>query len=172
MEKNVIIPNGKDKKYKIITQLSFGGSAYVLKVEDEKTGQYYAAKVPRDSDDSFEKEVAIFKELNKQNNPYIIKMIDYGTGLINWLEEEETKYYIIMELASNHDLYEYIYHVEENKGFGEDISKVIFYKILKGVEVFHELEICHRDIKPDNIVLDDNFCPKITDPGLAEKKKL
>ena len=104
MEKNLIIPYKKDKRYKIKTELSFGGSAYVLKVEDKSIGKYYAAKVPKYSDDSLDNEVAILKELNKKNSPYIIKMIDFGTGLINWLDMEEIKDYIIMELASNHDI--------------------------------------------------------------------
>jgi len=44
---------------------------------------------------------------------------------------------------------------------------VIFDKILKSVLCFHEKGICHRDLKLDNILLVENFNPKIADFGFA-----
>ena len=40
-------------------------------------------------------------------------------------------------------------------------AKLIFKKILSGVQSVHNAYICLRDIKPDTIVFDENYNPKI-----------
>ena len=39
---------------------------------------------------------------------------------------------------------------------------MIFKKTLKGIRAIHNLNICYRDIRPENIYLDENFNPKIS----------
>lgn len=46
---------------------------------------------------------------------------------------------------------------------------IIFYGIARGLRFMHSLNFFHRDIKPDNVLLDDNFYPKIMDFGLSRK---
>ena len=52
----------------------------------------------------------------------------------------------------------YITNVEigENLGFGEDFGRLIFSQLLDGLETMHDLNIFHRDIKPDNIMIGGN----------------
>lgn len=57
------------------------------------------------------------------------------------------------------------------EGFGEDCGKLLFYKILKGIQGCHEAGVYHLDIKIENIVVDQNYEPKICDFGLAKNKQ-
>jgi serine/threonine protein kinase len=53
-------------------------------------------------------------------------------------------------------------------GFSELFCKIIFKEILEAMIIMHSKGICHRDIKPKNILLDtDEFFIKITDFGLS-----
>jgi len=70
---------------------------------------------------------------------------------------------LILEYASNYDLGDYL--MITKTGFGEQNTKVIFYKILTCIQEIHKNKICHRDIKTDNIIFGKNFIPKITDFG-------
>ena len=75
-----------------------------------------------------------------------------------------------MDLAKKRCIFEYIHFPKEGftKGFGEPYSKVIFYKIVKNIQIIHEKGISHRDIKLGNVLLDgDDFDVKITDFGLS-----
>ena len=61
--------------------------------------------------------------------------------------------YIILENAPKKELVDYI--IFTNEDLKEDLSKLIFYKTLKGIQVIHDKEICHKDIILENILLDD-----------------
>ena len=52
--------------------------------------------------------------------------------------------------------------------FTEFQSKFIVVWILEGLRVVHGAGIVHRDIKPDNILIDSNGYPKLADFGVAE----
>ena len=56
-----------------------------------------------------------------------------------------------MENAPKRELADYIIYTHE--GLNEDLGKLIFYKILEGIQVIHDEEICHKDIKLENILL-------------------
>ena len=45
-------------------------------------------------------------------------------------------------------------------GLSEKYAKVIFKKIVKGIEYCHNKNICHLDIKPGNIMFDKNYQKK------------
>ena len=60
-----------------------------------------------------------------------------------------------MEYLEHDELLKYITNVTpgENIGFGEDFGRLIFSKLLDGLEAMHNLNIYHRDIKPNNIMI-------------------
>ena len=66
---------------------------------------------------------------------------------------------MILEYCSNENLFYYAYLGR----FIERQVKYFFRKILLGVQTLHAAGYCHRDLKLDNILLDQSFNPKITD---------
>ena len=163
--------NTLDNKYEIIDdEFGVGGTAIVKIVKKILSENLYAAKIyynPEEISKYITNEINILKYITEKKIPYITNYIDDGKGpLINdEAEEEEDKKYLILEYAPKGELLNYIYFPQ--KGFKEIYSKMIFQKILESIKALHNLGICHRDLKSDNIILDDNFNPKICDFGYS-----
>ena len=103
--------------------------------------------------------INIMNNLNALNHPNIIHLISQGNGPIVLNNHPQVnKLYIVYENITHSDLFDYI----SVQTFTERHAKVIFKKILEGVRAMHNANICHRDLKPGNILLDDNYNPKIT----------
>ena len=159
-----------NNKYHILVRKGKGATSKVYLVEDKKDKKLYAAKVFKEATSLFEKEIDILKKISSLYNPFIINLIEFGEGPVKAPSEpKRNAKYVILEYASKGTLFKYIYLPK--KGFSERHAKLIFHKILKGVQAFHNAGICHRDIKMENIVLDDKFDPKICDFGFASEIK-
>lgn len=63
--------------------------------------------------------------------------------------------------------------IDGKKGgtFTENEAKFIVVWILEGLRVLHGAGIVHRDVKPDNIIMDTNGYPKLADLGVAEQEQ-
>ena len=155
-----------DDKYIIIDQKGHGATANVFLVKDPSIEKIYASKVLKESSELFDKEVEILKTLKAINNPYIVNLIDSGFGpIVRASKPTQKRQYLVLEYAQKGELFNYIYWLKE--GLPEKFSKLIFSKILKGIQACHNAGICHRDLKMQNILLDDQFNPKICDFGFA-----
>jgi len=160
-------PRGRiDSKYLIKEKLGSGGQANVFLVTKEGDTQEYAAKVFKKKSDSVTNEINILQELKEYQNPYIIEILDSGEGDIvrNHRDTKKMKYFVL-EHMPNGNIFDYIY--AKKSGLGEQLSKILFQQILYGVQCCHKHNICHRDIKLENILLNDKYIPKICDFGLA-----
>ena len=81
-----------DNKYLILEKIGVGGKTDIFLVKDKQTDIEYVAKVFKGEDgDSFEKEIQILKILSQFDNPYIIKIIDSGEGLVIRKYKEQKK---------------------------------------------------------------------------------
>ena len=145
-----------DNKYIILQEKGEGASSNVFLVKDLTSEEKYAAKVLKKSSILFDTEIEILNSLKSINNPYIINIINNDTGLIVRKDKPIKKQqYLILEYAEKGELLNYI--TLTRKGFEEKYCKVIFQKILKGVQAFHSTGICHRDLKLENILIDKNL---------------
>lgn len=123
--------------------------------------QYYACKiVPKTRINSsslekrFEEEIRINQQLH---HPGVVQMID--------LMCDEKNYYVFMEFCPNGDLFQYV--VDRNK-LSENEAKPFARQILEALQYLHSMGISHRDMKPENILIDQIGHIKISDFGLSK----
>ena len=167
-----------DNKYIIIKKIDEGGFAKIYLTKKKGTEEQYAAKVlkkgktPKIDIYSFLKESEILKILNilENENKYIPHLYDTGKAIIKDAQNHiEEKLYYVTDYIPNKTLLEYV--IKTGHGFSELFTKYIFSKILKGVKYCHDAGICHLDLHLKNILLDNNFEPKIIDFGLSLQMK-
>ena len=172
---NCKIINGKYIKTK---RLGSGAQGKVYLVED-KDHNKYIAKIIEDKElkNEFEyledemetkRKIEIFKKINSISCPYLIFFKEGEIGDITKNDKIICKRtYYIFEYCQYGDLFLF---VNKADGFGERITKLIFKKIVLGVKALHEKGIYHRDLKLNNIVIDNLFNPKICDLDLCQEQ--
>ncbi len=101
----------------------------------------------------FNNEAKIIASLSHEN---IVTVYDYG--------QSEHERYLVMEYIDGLTLVEIleVYGILPNC-----ILIDIFYQILSGLRAAHKKGIFHRDVKPDNVMIDRNGCVHIMDFGIA-----
>ena len=153
--------------YSVIERLGSGGQAVVYLVREIKSGIQYVAKLINNEDedkdeDNYNLEIKLNQKISTINPPnlYILRYFEHGTTNFN---RKGICYknvpYLILELAPKGDLFKYIKITGE--GFGEKYGKLLFQKILLGVQACHNIGVFHLDLKVENILLDDKYNPKI-----------
>ena len=151
-----------DAIYTIISPLDIEPFSSTYLVRNENNHNQYIAKVMRNEDQQhFNRELQMTTIVSGLNNPNIIHLNGHGNG--NITEDgniiENHKDYLILDYQPKGDLFEY---VSITGNFSQLCSKYIFDRILRGVQAFHDAGICHRHLKLDNILLNQNYNPIIT----------
>ncbi|KAJ7965366.1 putative Kinase [Quillaja saponaria] len=145
-------------------KLGEGGFGSVFKGK-LRSGQLVAVKMldksSKANGQDFISEVATIGRIHHFN---VVQLIGYCV--------EGSKHALIYELMSNGSLDKYVFLREEsNTPLSIEKMYVISLGVARGITYLHqgcEMQILHFDIKPHNILLDENFTPKISDFGLAK----
>ncbi|XP_053551430.1 serine/threonine-protein kinase MARK2-like [Bombina bombina] len=95
--------------------------------------------------------------LRSLNHPNIVKLY----------EAIETKkvLYLVMEYVSGGDLY---HHFQSERRLQEDEARLLFRQTVCAVQYIHQMNVAHKDLKPSNLLLDENRTVKVADFGLSE----
>jgi serine/threonine protein kinase len=113
---------------------------------------------------------SFFRELAVQQlcHPHIIK-IHESCELVHGFtkEEKEPVAYILMELAPFGTFFDLIWR----KGFpvNEVLTRTYFHQLIDGIEYLHSNFIAHTDLKPENLMLGDQYILKIIDFERSKK---
>lgn len=140
-----------------------GAFGEVWKVTHENSKKVYCVKI-LSKRDIFEQK--LINQINKEisimyniNHPYSVK-------LVNHFEDNE-KLYLIMELAPNGNLYNLIQNNIKEKVKNMVLIKKLIVQSIEIIKYLHSKNIVYRDIKPENLLLDNDYNIKLCDYGWA-----
>jgi len=154
-------------KYKFGFILGEGAYSEVFLATSVETGDKVAIKRIHklSKDDLWTRRKGAQKEeiklLMLLNHPKIIKLKEFF--------ETRDKLYIVQEYCAGGNLSDMIRRERKDSGLGETRVKNIFIQLLQAVKYLHSLNIVHRDIKSENILLKERYTDdvRLLDFGLS-----
>jgi len=158
----MLTPGTIISRYRILEKIGEGGMGVVYKAEDTRLRRTVALKFlpPRFLCDAgarerFEHEAQSASALNHPNITTIYE-----------IDDVEGRCFIAMEYIEGRPVREAI------AGGAESVDEILdmAIQIARGLDAAHRKDVVHRDIKADNIMVDDEGVVKITDFGLAKLK--
>jgi len=161
MKNNETIEFLRKKDFKFIEELSNGSFGKTILIEDEYINHKFVCKKyeplqgiqKEDYYDNFVNEIKLLHLLYHDN---IVRIFNY------YLYPELHLGYIMMEYIDGMDIYSYIEQYPEN-------INNIFEQTIKGFIYLEDNNILHRDIRPTNILVDNNHNVKIIDFGFGKQ---
>ena len=81
-------------------------------------------------------------------------------------ETSDGRIYIVMELGVKGDLLEFI---KCRGALHEDVARKMFRQLSSAVKYCHDLDVVHRDLKCENLLLDKDFNIKLSDFGFSKR---
>jgi serine/threonine-protein kinase len=147
-------------QYHVIDELGRGGMAIVYKAVHTQTTETVALKVlyPHLMSDEtnikrFQREAQVASELK---HPYIVPVVDFG--------EHDNQIYIAMTYMQGHTLEQYF---EQPRHITLEQVIHLLTEIASALDYAHTQGVIHRDLKLQNILLDDNQHAHLSDFGIA-----
>jgi beta-lactam-binding protein with PASTA domain/predicted Ser/Thr protein kinase len=149
-----------DDRYEVVRKLGSGGFADVYLANDRLLGRQVALKVLSSRYAHDEQFVERFRREASSaaglNHPNIVQIYDRG--------EAEGTYYIAMEYLEGRSLKEVIVKYAP---LSSELLVSVAVQILEALRFAHRRDVIHRDIKPQNIIIDNDGRVKVTDFGIA-----
>lgn len=102
---------------------------------------------------NIEREITFHQKID---HPNIIRFFDYQKN------EEQKKVLIALEFAENGDLFNYL---NKKGALNETLACKFFVQTALALNYIHQFKMIHRDVKPENILLDKNLNAKLCDFG-------
>jgi serine/threonine-protein kinase len=158
---NQLIGSNLGNRYEIIEILGTGGMAVVYKGRDLVLNRMVAIKVLKQEFSSDEEFVKKFQKESQAaaslSHPNIVNVFDVGYN--------ENVHYIVMEIVNGNTLRDYLNNMQ---GFMKEEAIInIALQIASALSQAHQNDIVHRDIKSQNILINEQGSVKVTDFGIA-----
>ncbi|KAJ7304678.1 kinase-like domain-containing protein [Mycena albidolilacea] len=151
------------KDFEIIRTLHRGGSKSVFLAKRISTSESFAVKVLEKADMFAKNETTIIRAkctaiLNQADSKFV--------GKIHFAFHSKTKVYLVKELLSQGDCGALIRSLGQ---IPEDTTRDYIFQIVHGLDYLHQQGIIHRDLCPENVLIDQAHCLKLTDFGLSQE---
>ena len=153
------------KRYKVLAELGQGGMGVVYKCFDETAGVEVALKaLPPELSHSTDEMEDI-----RDNFQLVAKLVHQNIAISKNLERnpENGNYYLIMECCEGEDLRRWLRRKRKEGPLTPEIVLPIVKQVALALDYAHKQRVMHRDIKPGNIMIDQEGTVKILDFGLA-----
>ncbi|MGB7294491.1 MAG: serine/threonine-protein kinase, partial [Candidatus Aminicenantales bacterium] len=151
-------------RYEVQEELGKGGMGRVYKVLDTEIGETVALKLlnpdiaaERRTIERFRNELKVARKITHRN---VCRMHD--------INKEKTTYFITMEFVPGEDLKSLIRRKER---LTEDEAVSLAEQVCAGLGEAHRLGVTHRDLKPQNIMIDEEGKARIMDFGIARSQE-
>ena len=163
MKSGDIISFNATKNFTYIKSLGSGGTGDTHLFRDETTDMLFAIKkyVPKDTrfiDDHYTRFVDEIKILFNISHPNIVRIYNY------YLYPTEKTGYLQMEYVDGKRIDEVEIFPWEDKNWND-----VFRDVVSAFEYLEQNKILHRDIRPANIMIDENNAVKIIDFGFGKQ---
>ncbi|XP_047338597.1 serine/threonine-protein kinase SRK2E [Impatiens glandulifera] len=150
-------------RYELVRDIGAGNFGVARLMTDKHTGELVAVKyIERGEkiDENVQREIINHRSLRHPNIVRFKEVILTPTHLA-----------IVMEYASGGELFERICNAGR---FSEDEARFFFQQLISGVSYCHSMQVCHRDLKLENTLLDGSTAPrlKICDFGYSKNSVL
>lgn len=152
-----------NERYKLTERVGLGGMAEVYRATDIVLGRTVAVKImlpqyaaDEEFSDRFRQEAAAAANLN---SPYIVNIYDWG--------QDGGTSYIVMEYIRGADLKS---GIKQRGALNSRKIAQIAEQVCQALTVAHKQDIIHRDIKPQNIMIQPDGNIKVMDFGIAQAK--
>lgn len=149
------------KDFKILNPIGAGAFGIIRLAECRHTGSIYALKQMRKSIIRTKNQLErIYNEralLTQNASDFVVKLF--------YTFQDDKHLYQVMEYLPGGDLMSYLIKYDK---FTEEDTKFYMAQLVHAVDLVHQLGFVHRDVKPDNIVLDSEGHLKLLDFGLCK----
>jgi len=152
-----------NNRYQLTDRIGLGGMAEVYRAQDRVLGRMVAVKImlqqyaeDPEFTQRFRQEAAAAANLQ---SPYIVNVYDWG--------QDEGTYYIVMEYVRGSDLKTAI---NQRGAINQRKVAEIGAQVCQALSVAHNQDIIHRDVKPQNIMIQPDGNVKVMDFGIARSK--
>ena len=151
-------------RYRILEEIASGSQGAVYRAFDPDSGQIVAVKVlhpsltgNRDYLERFRREASLASSID---HPNVVRMFEVG--------QDGDRYFIALEF-----LPESLSRVIEGAGaLPVERAAAFAVQIARGLAAAHALDIVHRDVKPQNVLIGPDGVAKLTDFGIARGELL
>jgi urea transport system substrate-binding protein len=148
-------------KYEVTAVLGVGGMGVVLKAHDPSIDRDVAVKVLPEqmskNKRALDRFLAEAKAAGQLNHPNTVTVYEIGV--------DRDVYFIVMELVCGGSSAE---RLEQRGGYSVLDATRICVEACRGLAAAHRLNLVHRDVKPANLLITDDFMVKVADFGLAK----
>ncbi|PWN42674.1 hypothetical protein IE81DRAFT_313263 [Ceraceosorus guamensis] len=150
------------KDFDILKPISKGAFGSVFLAKKRTTGDYYAIKVLKKSDMIAKNQIRNVKAermilMTQTQSPFVVKL---------FFTFQSAEYlYLVMEYLPGGDCASLC---KALGGLPEEWARIFVAEVVIGLEQLHKQGVVHRDMKPDNLLIDQKGHLKLTDFGLSK----